>query len=263
MILSKIVEEKRKEIEVSKKKIPQKDMLGEINARPPHSKPHFFKHSLAKNHMHLIAEVKKASPSAGVIRDDFDPLKIAITYEANGASAISVLTDEKFFQGHILYLEKIKKNVHLPVLRKDFIIDEYQIYESIVRGADAVLLIADLLTDGELKHFMEIGKEHNLDFLVEVHSEEDVQKALDLKCDIIGINNRDLHTFKVDVHTTTRLIRLIPHDKIIVSESGIRTKENISYLRSLGVDAVLIGEVFMQSEDIGAKVRELTGWAHS
>lgn len=257
MILNKIIEEKKKEIEASKKKIPQKDILDEISGRHVHSKTHFFKHSLAKNHMRLIAEVKKASPSAGIIREDFDPLKIAMIYERNGASAISVLTDEKFFQGHISHLEKIKKNVHLPVLRKDFIIDEYQIYESILNGADAVLLIADLLADNELKYFMDIGREYNLDFLVEVHSEEDVQKALDLKCDIIGINNRDLRTFKVDVHTTTRLIRLIPHDKIIVSESGIRTKENISYLRSLGVTAVLIGEVFMQSEDIGAKVREL------
>lgn len=259
MILSRIVEAKKKEIEAAKKKIPQKDLLGGISAGRPHSKPHFFKHSLAKNRMCLIAEIKKASPSAGVIRDDFDPLKIARAYEASGASAISVLTEEKFFQGHISYLEKIKRNISLPVLRKDFIIDEYQVYESILKGADAVLLIADLLTNDEMNRFMDIGKEHNLDFLVEVHSEEDVRKALDLKCDIIGINNRDIHTFKVDVHTTTRLIKLIPHDKIIVSESGIRTKENISYLRSLGVDAVLIGEVFMQSEDIGAKVRELMG----
>lgn len=259
MILSNIVEEKKKEIDAAKKKIPQKDLLGQISGKPVRSKPHFFRHSLPKNHMHLIAEVKKASPSAGVLREDFDPLKIALAYEANGASAISVLTDEKFFQGHISHLEKIKKNVYLPVLRKDFIIDEYQIYESILKGADAALLIADLLTDDELKHFLDIGRAYNLDFLVEVHSEEDVKKALDSKCDIIGINNRDLHTFKVDVHTTTRLVRLIPHDKIIVSESGIRTRENVSYLRSLGVDAVLIGEVFMQSEDIGRTVRELMG----
>jgi indole-3-glycerol phosphate synthase len=165
------------------------------------------------------------------------------------------LTDEKFFQGHISHLEKVKNSVHLPVLRKDFIIDEYQIYESILKGADAVLLIADLLTVEELKDFAAIGIENKLDFLVEVHSEEDVQKALESGCDIIGINNRDLHTFKVDVHTTARLVKLIPHKNIIVSESGIRTKENISYLRSLGVNAVLIGEVFMRSDDIGAKVR--------
>ena len=260
MILNNIVEEKKKEIETAKKRIPQKDLLDSLRDRQTHQKPHFFKHSLAKrNHIHLIAEVKKASPSAGVLREDFDPLKIALAYEANGASAISVLTDEKFFQGQISHLEKIKKNVHLPVLRKDFIIDEYQIYESILKGADATLLIADLLTAEELKGFLAIGKENKFDFLVEVHSEEDVQKALDAGCDIIGINNRDLHTFKVDVHTTTRLINAIPHDKIRVSESGIRTRENVSYLRSLGVDAVLIGEVFMRSDDIGAKVRELLG----
>ncbi|MDD5681296.1 MAG: indole-3-glycerol phosphate synthase TrpC [Candidatus Omnitrophica bacterium] len=260
MILSNIVEEKKKEIETAKKKIPQKDLMGELSGRQVHSKPHFFKHSLAKrNHIHLIAEVKKASPSAGVIREDFDPLKIALAYETGGASAISVLTDEKFFQGSLSHLEKIKKSVRLPVLRKDFIIDEYQIYESIAHGADAALLIADLLTAGELKNFLAIGRENKFDFLVEVHSEEDVQKALDSGCDIIGINNRDLHTFKVDVYTTARLIKLIPHEKIIISESGIRTRENVSYLRSLGVDAVLIGEAFMRSDDIGAKVRELIG----
>jgi len=260
MILNNIVEEKKKEIEIAKKKIPQKDLLEQIGNRSSHPKPHFFKHSLAKrNHIHLIAEIKKASPSAGVLREDFDPLRIALAYEANGASAISILTDEKFFQGQLSHLDRVKKNVRLPVLRKDFIIDEYQIYESIAHGADAALLIADLLTAEELKGFASIGKENKFDFLVEVHSEEDVQKALDSNCDIIGINNRDLHTFKVDVHTTTRLINVIPRDKIIVSESGIKTRENVSYLRSLGVDAVLIGEVFMRSEDIGRTIKELMG----
>ncbi len=258
MILNSIIEEKKKEVEAAKKKIPQRDLIEQIRGRQICPKPHFFKHSLAKhNHIHQSAEVKKASPSAGVLREDFDPLKIALTYEANGASAISVLTDEKFFQGHISHLEKIKKNVYIPVMRKDFIIDEYQIYESILKGADAALLIADLLTKEELRAFIAVGIENKFDFLTEVHSEEDVAKALAAGCDIIGINNRDLHTFKVDVHATARLVKLIPREKIIVSESGIRTRENISYLRSLGVDAVLIGEVFMRSDDKDRTIQAL------
>lgn len=258
MILNSILEEKNKEIAAAKKKVPQETLLREIEKRPRASRPHFFKHSIGKhNSMRLIAEVKKASPSSGVIREDFDPVKIALTYEAAGAAAISVLTDEKFFQGNISYLEKIKKNVRVPVLRKDFIIDEYQVYESIAIGADAALLIADLLSEKELKRFLAIGMEYDLDFLTEVRSEEDVQKALSSGCDIIGINNRDLHTFKVDTHTTTRLIKLVPHDKIVVSESGIRTRENILYLKSLGVNAVLIGEFLMRSDDIGRTIKEL------
>ncbi len=260
MILNSILEEKKKAIDLTKKKIPQKSLLEEIEKKPDSSKPHFFRHSLDKhNRIHLIAEVKKASPSAGVIKEDFDPLKIALTYEANGASAISVLTEEKFFEGHMSHLEKIKKNVRIPLLRKDFIIDEYQVYESIAKGADAALLMADLLSEKDLSDFLRIGNDHGFDFLVEVHTEEDVQKALNSKCDIIGINNRDLHTFKVDVHTTTRLINLIPRDKIIVSESGIKTRENVLYLKSLGVDAVLIGELLMRSNDIGHTIKELMG----
>ncbi|GAI97683.1 unnamed protein product [marine sediment metagenome] len=167
------------------------------------------------------------------------------------------MTDRKFFQGDISHLKEIKKSVSLPVLRKDFIIDEYQIYESIASGADAALLIADLISVEELRRFIDIGRQFNIDFLVEVHSEEDVKKAVDSACEIIGINNRDLHTFKVDVHTTTRLLKIIPEGKVIVSESGIKAKKDISYLRSLGVNAILVGEAFMRSADIGRKVREL------
>ena len=261
MILTKIIEEKKKELDYAKSKIPQKELLKRLQSIKTTRKPHFFKHSISTpNQMHLIAEVKKASPSAGVIRKDIDPLKIATLYEANGASAISVLTDKKFFQGHLSHLAKIRKNVSIALLRKDFIIDEYQIYESIMAGADAILLIADLLTKEELEHFLDIGKDRSIDFLVEVHSEEDVKKAISAECEIIGINNRDLHTFKVDIGTTTRLVKIIPEGKIIVSESGIKTKEDISYLRSLGVNAVLIGEIFMQSKDIDRKVRELMAW---
>lgn len=258
MILTKIIEKKRKEIENSKRKISQEELVSSVESLKSHRKHHFFKSSISKPHkINLIAEVKKASPSAGLIRKDFDPVKIASTYEANGVSAISVLTDEKFFQGHITHLENIKKSVSLPVLRKDFIIDEYQIYESILAGADATLLIADLLSVEELKKFIDIGRQFRIDFLVEVHSEEDVKKAVDSKCEIIGINNRDLHTFKVDLKTTQRLLKIIPEGRIVASESGIKTREDISYLKSLGVNAVLVGEIFMRSSDIGEKVREL------
>lgn len=260
MILNKIIEEKRKEIENSKNKVSQEELIISFEKIKSRRKNNFFKNTIGKpNKIHLIAEVKKASPSAGVIRKDFDPLKIAQTYETNGASAISVLTDEKFFQGHISHLKDIKKAVSIPVLRKDFIIDEYQIYESVLAGADAALLIADFLSAKELKNFIDIGRGINLDFLVEVHSEEDVKKAADAGCEIIGINNRDLHSFKVDMKTTPRLLKIIPAGKIVVSESGIKTKEDISYLKSLGVHAVLVGEVLMASEDIGQKMRELMG----
>ena len=258
MILTKIIEEKRKELEASKSKIPQEKLLSKIGKLKSSRRPDFFKHAIEKPHkINLIAEVKKASPSAGVIREDFDPVEIALIYKANGASAISVLTDEKFFQGSLTHLKNVKKKLSLPVLRKDFIIDEYQIYESVAAGADAALLIADLLSVEELKRFIDIGKALNIDFLLEVHSEEDVKKAVESGCGIIGVNNRDLHTFKVDIKTTARLLKIIPEGKTIVSESGITAKEDISYLKSLGVNAVLVGEAFMRSPDIAGKVREL------
>jgi indole-3-glycerol phosphate synthase len=260
MILSEIIKEKRREIDNSKSKISQEKLISNIKGLSPHRRYNFFKNSISKpDRIHLIAEVKKASPSAGVIRKDFDPVKIASIYETKGASAISVLTDKRFFEGELSHLVNIKKNLSLPILRKDFIIDEYQIYESIFAGADAALLITGLLSDEELKRFVKIGRQYQIDFLVEVHSEEDVEKAIDAKCEIIGINNRDLHTFKVDIKTTQRLLKIIPEGKITVSESGIRTREDILYLKSLGINAVLIGEVFMRSEDIGKRVQELIG----
>jgi len=259
MILTEIIEEKRKEIERSKKRISREDLIGKLEDIKS-TRKHLFRNSLSKPHkVHVIAEVKKASPSAGVIREDFNPVKIASAYEVNGASAISVLTDKKFFQGKLSYLKDIRKKISLPLLRKDFIIDEYQVYESILAGADAALLIADLLSVDEMKRFLDIGRRYSVDFLIETHTEEDIKKAIDAGGEIIGINNRDLHTFKVDIKTTPRLLKMIPEGRIIVSESGIHSKEDISYLRSFGVNAVLIGEVLMRSDDIGGKLRELLG----
>ncbi|MBN1871417.1 MAG: indole-3-glycerol phosphate synthase TrpC [Candidatus Omnitrophica bacterium] len=258
MILNKIIEEKKKEIDGKKAQTPIAAVIDEADRLKSERKHNFFKHSISKPHkIHLIAEVKKASPSAGVIRRDFDPLKIASIYEANGASAISVLTDEKFFKGSLSHLEAIKKNVSVPVLRKEFVIDEYQIYESVCAGADALLLIADLLSPEELKRFLAICESYSMDALVEIHSEEDAEKAMNTGCAIIGINNRNLHSLKVDVKTTPRLLKMISEDKIIVSESGIHDRKDIQYLLSLGINAVLIGEALMASDDIGSKIRDL------
>ena len=255
MMLSRIIEEKRRVVDEAKRLKPQDALMKEI--RSLSVKSQFKKNISRPHHVNLIAEIKKASPSKGILRGDFNPVKIAITYQANGASAISVLTDERFFEGKLSDLAKVRENVSVPILRKDFFIDEYQIYETVASGADAILLICDILSPAELAKFYNLATELGLDCLVEVHNEEDIEKALSVDAGIIGINNRDLHTFKVDLAVTQRLIRMIPQNKVIVSESGIRRYEDIMFLRSLGVNAVLIGEAFMESDDIGAKMREL------
>jgi len=205
----------------------------------------------------LIAEIKKASPSRGVIREDFDPVEMAEVYEENGAAAISVLTDKKFFQGSINFLPEVRRVTGVPLLRKDFIIDEYQIYESRVYGADALLLIAAVLSREEMDSFLSLSRDLGLDCLVEVHSEEEVRKVLETSAEIIGINNRNLRTFEVDLSTTLRLKRLIPSNKIVVSESGIRSREEVRLLAGEGIAAILVGEALLRSEDVGEKMREL------
>lgn len=255
MILSRIIEEKRRVIEEAKRHISKEELAKAVKHISVNSS---FKKNIARpHHINLIAEIKKASPSKGIIRGDFNPVKIAMTYQAHGASAISVLTDERFFEGKLEYVKMVKEVVSLPVLRKDFIIDEYQIYESVAAGADAILLIADLLTDSEMTGFYELATSLGLDVLLEVHNEEDLDKAIASGGEIIGINNRDLHTFKVDLAMTQKLVRLVPPHKIIVSESGIKTYEDVMFLKSLGVNAVLIGEAFMEASDIAAKMREI------
>ncbi|MFA5146384.1 MAG: indole-3-glycerol phosphate synthase TrpC [Candidatus Omnitrophota bacterium] len=255
MILSRIVEEKRKVVEEAKRARPQDELVKEANQICVKST--FRKNIARPHHMNLIAEIKKASPSKGILRGDFNPVKIAITYQANGASAISILTDERFFEGRLDYIKKVKENVSLPILRKDFIIDEYQIYETVVSGADAVLLICEILSSNEITGLYNLATSLGLDCLVEVHNEEDLEKAVATGAAIIGINNRDLHTFRIDLGTTQKLMRLIPPHKTIVSESGIRTYEDVMSLKSIGVSAVLIGEAFMEAEDIAGKMREI------
>jgi indole-3-glycerol phosphate synthase len=258
MILTKIIEEKKREVEIAKEKLSLDRVRKGLMVLPSQRS---FKQAVSREHqIALIAEIKKASPSAGVLRHDFDPLKIAQTYRAYGASALSVLTDEKFFKGSLSYIDKIKKEVYLPILRKDFIIDRYQVYESKYFGADAILLIAGLLSRSELLEFSGICRELAMDALIEVHNEEDLAKALSIESQIIGINNRNLRTFEVDLEATSKLVRSIPEDKIIISESGIKKYEDVMFLKSLGVNAVLIGEAFMKSENIGGKVREIMGY---
>jgi len=212
----------------------------------------------------LIAEVKKASPSAGVICPDFDPCRIAREYEAAGASCLSVLTDEKFFQGSLEYLRKIRKAVTLPLLRKDFIIDERQILESIQCGADAILLIVAILSDAQLAHFHSLAKEAGLAALIEVHNETELDRAVAVQPELLGVNNRDLTTFKVDLATTERLserLRSRPpgsgHLRLLIAESGIHTRADVARLAKSGAQAILVGESLMKHGDIGSKVREL------
>lgn len=209
----------------------------------------------------LIAEVKAASPSRGILRlNNMNPSRIALEYQESGASAISVLTDEKFFHGNLTHLEDVRKAVQLPLLRKDFIIDEYQLVEARTCGADAVLLIAALLDEKGLNALLDKANRLKLNCLVEVHTEEELKKVLDTPATLLGINNRDLYTFKIDLKTTLRLKPLIPSDKTVVSESGIKSRDDVILLEKAGVDAILVGETLVQSKDIGKKIRELMGW---
>lgn len=225
-----------------------------------HTNYHVFKKAISKpGAMNLIAEVKKASPSRGIIRDDFDALKIAKIYEKNHASAISVLTEDKYFLGKSAYLKDISDAVRIPTLMKDFIIHEHQIYDASVCGASAVLLIVAILSKNELKYLMAAAHRLGLDCLVEVHDQEELKRALAADAEIIGINNRDLHSFTIDKTTSERLAPMVPDGKVVVAESGLETREDIERLGKLGVHAVLIGETFMKSQDIGGKIREIMG----
>jgi indole-3-glycerol phosphate synthase len=207
----------------------------------------------------LIAEVKKASPSAGVIRPDFDPVAIARDYERGGASCLSVLTDEKFFQGHLDYLCRIREAVKLPLLRKDFIVDELQVHEAVAAGADCVLLIVACLEQAALTNLLRVAADCRLDALVEVHDETELDRALAANAKLIGVNNRNLKTFKVDLATTERLAKRMPAGKTLVAESGIHTRADVERLARCGVNAILVGESLMRSDDIPPKIRELLG----
>jgi indole-3-glycerol phosphate synthase len=253
-MLSKIVAQKREEVEQRKKALP----LSLLKERIAQGKPPLdFALALGGKRIRLIAEVKRASPSRGILRPNFNPLELARIYARGGAAAISVLTEANYFKGSIEHLAAIREQVELPLLRKDFIFDPYQIYESRAYGADALLLIIAILDDSRLKELFELSHSLGMECLVEVHSEGEVERALLSGAKIIGINNRDLDTFAVDINTTRRLRPLIPQGRIVVSESGIGSRGDMEKLRKWGVDAVLIGETLVTAGDVLTKMKGL------
>lgn len=257
MILNEIVSHNLQELELKKRSFPIIELRRMSLQQPP---PLDFASGLCGEGIRLIAEVKKASPSRGIIRPDFDPVEIAQIYADNGASAISILTETRYFQGSLNHLKDVRnalKNKRPPLLRKDFIFDPYQIYESRAYGADSLLLIVAILSPKKLHELLGLSHELNMSCLVEVHDEAEVEIALKSEAKIIGINNRDLTTFSVDFATTERLRPLIPPDRIIVSESGVKERKDIERLRQLGINAVIVGESLMSAPDIAAKMREL------
>ena len=257
MILDKIVAAKRRELARNELELS----LPELEKRILQRKPALdFAGALRGDGIRIIAEVKKASPSKGLLRPDFDPIKLAKTYVDNGASAISVLTEVNYFQGDLRYLTNIKATPGLeemPLLRKDFLFCPYQVYESRAFGADAVLLIAAILTDEELESLLSLAHELEMQCLVEVHDRAELERVVQSTAKIIGINNRNLHTFDVDITTTEHLCPMIPRGRIIVSESGIRERKDMGRLQKCGVNAVLIGEALVTARDVAAKLREL------
>ena len=255
MILDKIHAYKLKEVAESKERVSIESLKERCKDVPDAIKSGTV--LKRENRIKFIAEVKKASPSAGIIREDFNYINIAREYEAGGASAISVLTDKEFFKGDIKYLSEIKETVSLPALRKDFIIDPYQIYEARAAGADLVLLIARILAKEEIDAFLALSHELGMECLVEVHDNDELEKVLETEAAIIGINNRNLDTFKTNLDTTLQLRHRIPEGKIVVSESGIKTRADVLALEEAGIDAILIGETLMRSRDISQKIKEL------
>ena len=256
MILDKIVADVSIELEKRKTSVPLEEMTKLALAR---SAPLDFASALCGDNIRLIAEVKKASPSKGIICANFNPLYIAKIFADNGAAAISVLTEPKYFQGNLNYLRDIKALAvkPLPLLRKDFIIDPYQIFESRTYGADCILLIASVLTPQKLSELLQLSHQLGMMSLVEIHNEKELDIAVKSNAKIIGINNRDLTTFNVDLQTTARLRPLIPCDRIVVSESGIKSRADMQKLKEWGVNAALIGEALVSAPDIAAKMREL------
>jgi indole-3-glycerol phosphate synthase len=261
MILDKIAEHKRQEVSLARSRRPLISLQNSVAELE--DQPRGFLRALrttaASGWTAVIAEVKKGSPSKGVIRENFDPLEIAEIYQDNGASCLSVLTDEYFFMGHLSYLGKIREVVSLPLLRKDFICDPYQIYEARVAGADAVLLIAAMLDAGQLAEYNALANELHLDVLLEVHDESELETALATGCELIGINNRNLQTFETDLEITERLLPLIPADHFVVAESGIVCRADVLRLQQAGAKGFLVGESLMREDDIGTKLRELQG----
>jgi indole-3-glycerol phosphate synthase len=268
MILDEIMAHKRQELQARRRATPLAELRARGTERPA---PLDLAAALRADSVRLIAEVKHASPSRGVLCPDFDPLRLARAYAANGASAISVLTDNKFFRGELDYLPRVRSAIPntqypipntqypIPILRKDFIFDTYQIYETYAYGADALLLIAAVLSDEELRELLDLTHELGLTALVEVHDEREVERVLRLQPRVIGVNNRNLKDFSVDLATFGRLRSLLPADVVAVAESGVHTRADVRRLASMGANAVLVGEALVTAPDVGAQVRELVG----
>ncbi len=262
-ILDTILAHKREEVAARQSARPQAELKAHVAEMPS---PRGFLAALREPKqglVTLIAEVKKASPSAGVIRPDFDPVQIARIYEENGAACLSVLTDAKFFQGHDDYLQAVREAVALPIIRKDFIVNEWQVYESRWLGADAVLLIVAALTPAQIAEYAALAHELGMAALVEVHTEAEMEVALGAQAKLIGINSRDLNTFVTDLGTVERLAALVPSDITLVAESGLKTPADMKRVVDAGAKAILVGETLMRAPDIGAAVRELMGGNNS
>jgi indole-3-glycerol phosphate synthase len=258
-ILARILDWKRQEVALARQTVPLATLRQQVQTLPPTRDVWQALQPRAGQGSRIIAEIKKASPSAGLIREDFDPVAIAATYAQHGAAAISVLTDHRFFQGELSFLTAVRQHVPVPLLRKDFIVDPYQVYEARLHGADAMLLIAAALDVPGLIDLATLSRELGLEPLVEVHTVAELEKALECSCRLIGVNNRDLHTFHTDVATTLDLLQHVPQGYLVVSESGLKDRATIAHLEAQGVGAFLIGESLMRERDIGAKLDELRG----
>ncbi len=254
-ILDKIVATKRDEIAAVRSRVCENSLRDRLAEAPPVRD--FFAALAADGPIKLIAEVKKASPSAGLIREDFDPVAIAKTYAEHGAACLSVLTDEQYFQGHLDYLAAVRGAVDIPVLRKDFILDQYQLLEARAAGADAVLLIAECLEASQLADLHAAACEMGLTPLVELYEPANLDAVLAAGANLIGVNNRNLHTFEVDLNHTLKVRNQVPPGKLLVGESGIKTHADVAMLAEAGVDAILVGESLMRQADIGAAVDQL------
>lgn len=259
-ILKKILDKKEEEVARRKVRTPISDLESFAeNVEKPRGFYQALQSRVLARKPAIIAEIKKASPSKGVIREDFQPVTIGQDYAMNGATCLSVLTDKDFFQGSEVYLQLVRERCPLPVLRKDFMIDPYQVYEARALGADCILLIVAALEDGQMRELADTAVNLGMDVLVEVHDAEELHRALQLETKLIGINNRNLRTFETSLQTTLDLQKLIPEDRLIITESGIHTRDDVQRMLDNGIYAFLIGEAFMRADSPGQKMRELFG----
>ena len=257
-ILVSIVENKRSEVESAKSRVSESALIGRIEQQPSaRGFADAIRRKTSKGIPAVIAECKKASPSKGVIRPDYDVETLCSSYENGGAACLSVLSDERYFQGSLSDLWTTSQHSSLPVLRKDFIVDSYQVYEARAYGADCILLIVSVLAKSEMRELGELARQLGMDVLIEVHTERELDIALDLRFELIGINNRNLHTFEIALETSLTLGQRVPSDRIVVAESGIHTRTDVQRLREAQINAFLVGEAFMKSPDPGSALKDL------